>query len=226
MNRIAQLLLYTLLPLAGILFFSWDWRQVILLYWLENITIGLQTFVGLYAAPKDTPLNNPSGLVRSSNMYVGNKKIDLSVAGANYVMAWFFALHYGLFTLVHGFFVFALINGVFSGDTMTTTTLVDERTAASSFGILFVCWITTTILQLAMLRRQTNFVASTPQQSLSMMMIAPYKRIVVLHLAIIGGALLISALQLPSAAATLLIVIRFLIDFVPIVRRKSSPTVL
>ena len=39
--RILTIAIYTLLPIAGVLFFGWDWREVIILYWLENVALGV-----------------------------------------------------------------------------------------------------------------------------------------------------------------------------------------
>ncbi len=77
--------LYLLLPLVGLLWWGWDWRPVVLLYWLENVTIGGVTFIALRrraAAGGEGPGGFPSS---------------------------FFLMHYGIFTFVHGVFVIVLI---------------------------------------------------------------------------------------------------------------------
>ena len=45
-----DLALYVALPLVGLLVLGWDWRPIVLLYWLENITVGGVTFIGLIRA--------------------------------------------------------------------------------------------------------------------------------------------------------------------------------
>jgi len=76
--------LYLALPLVGLFVWGWDWRPIVLLYWLENITIGGATFISLVRrARAGEPQGMPAG---------------------------FFLMHYGLFTFVHGVFVVVMIN--------------------------------------------------------------------------------------------------------------------
>lgn len=75
--------LYLVLPLVGLFVWGWDWRPIVLLYWLENITIGGATFISLVRRARDgEPTGMPAG---------------------------FFLMHYGMFTFVHGVFVVVMI---------------------------------------------------------------------------------------------------------------------
>ena len=75
--------LYLLLPLVGLFVWGWDWRPIVLLYWLENITIGGVTFISLVKrARAGEPASMPAA---------------------------FFLMHYGMFTFVHGVFVIVMI---------------------------------------------------------------------------------------------------------------------
>ena len=75
--------LYLLLPLVGLFAWGWDWRPIVLLYWLENITIGGVTFISLV---KRARAGEPAGMPAA-----------------------FFFMHYGMFTFVHGVFVIVMI---------------------------------------------------------------------------------------------------------------------
>jgi len=77
--------LYLLLPLAGLLWWGWDWRPIVLLYWLENVTIGGVTFIALH------------------------RRAAAQTDGGRGFPASFFVMHYGIFTLVHGVFVIVII---------------------------------------------------------------------------------------------------------------------
>ncbi len=77
--------LYLVLPLAGLLWLGWDWRPIVLLYWLENVTIGGVTFIRL------------------------RRRAKQGVDGGLGFPASFFLMHYGIFTAVHGVFVIVLI---------------------------------------------------------------------------------------------------------------------
>ncbi|AYF98058.1 DUF6498-containing protein [Protaetiibacter intestinalis] len=72
---------YLVLPLVGLFAWGWDWRPIVLLYWLENITIGGVVFISL---------------VRRAR---GGEGVQAGFPAA------FFLMHYGLFTFVHGVFV-------------------------------------------------------------------------------------------------------------------------
>jgi len=77
--------LYLLLPLVGLLWWGWDWRPVVLLYWLENVTVGGVTFIAL------------------------RRRAAAGGEGPGGFPAPFFLMHYGIFTFVHGVFVIVLI---------------------------------------------------------------------------------------------------------------------
>lgn len=77
---------YLVLPLVGLFLWGWDWRPIVLLYWLENITIGGVVFISL---------------VRRAR---GGDGIQAGFPAA------FFLVHYGIFTFVHGVFVIVMIS--------------------------------------------------------------------------------------------------------------------
>lgn len=76
------LMLANLFPIVGVLALGWSVRSVLVLYWLENVTIWL--------------FNIPKIL-----MCEGTKAHRISTA-------MFFFVHFGGFTLIHGLFVFQL----------------------------------------------------------------------------------------------------------------------
>ena len=76
-------IVYLAIPVAGLLLAGWDWRPIVLLYWLENVTVGAVTAIGLARR-------------RSGGQTVA-------------MPAWFFVIHYGIFTFVHGIFVAAFM---------------------------------------------------------------------------------------------------------------------
>jgi hypothetical protein len=73
-----------LLPLAGVLFFNWSVYEILLLFWAENLVIGL------YAIARLVTLYRRNG------------------DGRTLLLIPFFCVHFGLFTLVHGIFVMAI----------------------------------------------------------------------------------------------------------------------
>ena len=73
-----------LLPLAGVLFFGWSVYEVVLLFWAENLV------VGLYAIARMVTLLRRNG----------DKRMLLLIP--------FFCFHFGMFTIVHGMFVISM----------------------------------------------------------------------------------------------------------------------
>src|SRR5256885_4085854 len=82
-------LLANLTPLIGVLLHHWTVFAVVLLYWSENVIVG------------------------------GFNVLRMLIARPQQGLAWamkaflipFFCIHYGMFTFVHGVFVFLLLGG-------------------------------------------------------------------------------------------------------------------
>ena len=94
MLALAQLIgivVVNLIPLAGVLWFGWSIFEVIFLYWFENVAIWASHFLKMKFAER------------------------MSLPDATGSQANFFALHYGIFTFVHGIFVIALFGVVLGG---------------------------------------------------------------------------------------------------------------
>jgi hypothetical protein len=76
-----------LVPIIGVLFFEWQLFPLILLYWLENVVIGI------FNAFKMLICSGPESLLQ------------------RIFMTMFFSLHYGMFCFGHGTFVVDLFGG-------------------------------------------------------------------------------------------------------------------
>src|SRR5690606_30753632 len=107
----------------------------------------------------------------------------------------FFILHYGIFTLVHGVFVFLLISGFF-GFFNFAFAAAPFSGASFAFGVptsgidfigILIAWGIASVVQLVL-----EFMK--PAETLpaaSALFLSPYKRIIVLHLTVLFGAGLI-----------------------------------
>ena len=97
---------FNLVPLAGILLApnAWQVPTILVLYWIEN------GFVGILNVPKmllAAGPDEPAG--RSVAVWAaGAAAAARQIPGAKIGLVIFFLIHYGLFWLVHGVFVFAL----------------------------------------------------------------------------------------------------------------------
>ncbi|MEO0981921.1 MAG: DUF6498-containing protein [Pseudomonadota bacterium] len=77
-------------PLFGLVFLGWGADEIVILYWIENLVIGLGVFARLAVLG-----------------FVPGKR-------EAFFLAPFFAVHYGLFCTVHGVFLFGMFEGDFS----------------------------------------------------------------------------------------------------------------
>lgn len=202
--RLLAIAAYTLLPLASVLALGWDWREVIILYWLENLTLGAAMVIRLLRTRGD-PGPEP--------MIINDRRVAQTPKTIGW-LARFFVLHYGLFTLVHGVFVFLIAAGVFSGIATTTSATSMAATAAAETGLaridgpgILIIWIIAGIAQLLIAAR-----GPLPAQRGTALMMSAYPRMIVLHLGVIGGAILIAESGWPPIAAVLLIALHGIVD--------------
>ena len=179
------LILANLIPLIGALAWGWSILEIVAVYWAENLVIGLFTIFRLFtvAAP-----GTEKGAIPA--------KIAISA---------FFTVHYGMFCLVHGVFVFALLG---NGSGMDSPSAVFALFAEPLKWALLALVVSHGFSFFAnYLGRGENLATTVPEQ-----MGAPYPRIIVLHLAILFGAFAVQALGSPVALLALLIIGKTLLD--------------
>jgi len=183
---LVALVLANLWPLAGVLFFGWTVFSVLLLFWAENVIVGVFNVGRMWMA------GNPG---------------EGGTAEKFFVIP-FFIVHYGMFTAIHGLFVIAIFGGAEEDLALSaahvarmalSAGIVPAAAAlAASHGYSFV----------------VNYLGSGEFRSatLKTLMFQPYTRVVILHVVIIFGGFLIVSLGAPTAALALLIVLKIGID--------------
>lgn len=207
-----QAAFYLVLPILGILLFEWDWRPVLLLYWLENITVGLGTLIAMIRTKSTLP--EQSG--RKISFTVNGQLLDGedgtgSGKLAKAALSGFFVLHYGLFTAVHGIFVFLVISGLFGGGLWSAFSPGSGNSYDSaSFDIpsILIVWAIASAVQLGL----SLFKPAASLPPVMTLFWSPYRRIFALHLTLILGVGLIIWLGWPPIAALLLVALHFLMD--------------
>lgn len=188
-----------LAPLIGVLFWGWSAFALLLLYWLENIVIGVRTLISMFA-----------------NAFVAG--------GMNWIGAvlfgGFFTLHYGLFCFGHGIFLLALFGNNVVGDSIldlagaVRTLLETEQGLALGLTSIVAWQVVMFVLFIARGEvRRTNVLD---------LMGAPYPRIIQLHLALILGGFLLLLLNQPLAGLVMLVAIKTWFD-VTEARKQSAP---
>lgn len=180
---VASIIIGNLIPVFGVAFLGWDGAQILVLYWVENLILGVVTLPRILsargAAQPETKgeLNHPVG------------------AGC------FFIVHYGLFCIAHAVFTFMLAADLArsSGDGQLG---VLERTLGHSgfwWAVLAIA-----VIQLVIQVREwwlpKAWLGSTPSTE----MFQTYGRVFVLHFTVLVGAWLMSRFEAPTSAILLL----------------------
>ncbi len=185
---VIALLLANLIPLFGVLVFGWEVFPLMFLFWSENVIVGVFNALKMLLASPGVP----------------------AAWVVKVFMIPFFCFHYGMFTLIHGVFVFVL----FGGAAVRRAGFPDFETFRHAAEQYHLGWA---ILGLAVSHGVSffsNYLLGGEYQraSLPALMQQPYGRIVVLHLAILGGGFLMAALRSPVWGLVLLVVLKIILD--------------
>jgi hypothetical protein len=257
------LIIANAIPLVGVLFFGWSLITILVLYWVENGIVGFWNIpkIALAQGSIVPPLPDmPPAAARAATLsdeqaeslqaaWTRARELQaqgLTAAGSSPVLARFslvpraglavfFLVHYGIFWLVHGIFVFAMptfagmANGLGAGcdapifpepgefpNTIGgSTTIAGE--CASSFGE--VAWGAVLIGAAALFLSHGasflfNYIGNGEYQRTSAprQMGGAYGRVIVLHLTIILGAFVAAFVGAPIGALLVLVVLKTAFD--------------
>lgn len=181
------LILANLVPLGGVLFFGWKVFPLMLVFWIENLIVGLFNALKMLAArPQEA----------------GTWVTKLG-------MIPFFCVHYGMFCMVHGVFVIGLFGGNARGVGFPQPGQVLEL--VQTYGLF---WAVAALFVSHGFSFAANYLGKGEYRraQLQTLMVAPYGRIVVLHLAILFGGFLMMALHSPALGLVLLIAGKVILD--------------
>lgn len=197
------LIVVNIIPIFGVFWLDWNAGKVIVLYWAENLVVAFYTIIKIAVAP----------VARSSQHF---KKLG-TIA--------FFMLHYGGFVAVHGVFVLSFIGqepDAFAGvesvkflgpliffvlminviehmiNVMPAYMLLPLAGLFFSHGLSFV--------QIHF--RQQEYLEKTPKQLMSQ----PYKRMLVMHIALIAAGFFIIQKGSPLPLMIILIALKIGLD--------------
>lgn len=187
-SSIATLIALNALPIYGVIGWGWQSFDLIFLYWLENLIIGVFTVLRLLLRPY-------------------RHGVDLVLP---LFFAPFFSMHYGLFCLGHGSFIFSL----FGGDRFAYRGFADAL-----FNIwpvlqdnhLFWAAACLLLLQLFDWLRDVRL-HGLGSANVKDLMVAPYRRIVVLHITILASGFALGALEEPVTGLIILVVLKTVFD--------------
>lgn len=190
------LVLSNLVPLAGALFLGWNVFSIIFIFWLENVVIGLFNVLRMATVSGQSTFDH----VRK------------------FFVIPFFVIHYGMFTLVHGIFVFALFcpeamrEDVAGQGTPGTFpffwSVISQHLPSGAFMALACLLVSHGISFFA------NFIrgGERHQTNLDQLMMSPYGRIVLLHITIIASGFLVIGLGMGQLGIAVLVLLKIAMD--------------
>jgi hypothetical protein len=185
---VIAIILTNLVPIYGVLFMGWQVFPILLLFWIENLIIGVSNvFKMILASP-------------------GN----FGQWFAKIVMIPFFCVHYGMFTLVHGIFILVF----FGGFSKTGTPFPSGNDIGGLVANLQLGWAVLGLIISHTISFITNYIGNGEYKTitLSELMAQPYGRVVILHLTILLGGFMVMALGSPMIGLILLITLKTFVD--------------
>lgn len=181
-----MLLAANLVPLFGVVLFGWKVFLIIFLYWMENVIIGVLNVLRMLC-------NQPDN--------IGLWFFKLFIIP-------FFMVHYGLFTAVHGMFVFSMFGNEMIGEVTPHAVYSFVQTPEGLLLGLLVLFFSHVFSFFFNYLYQGEY----KKTNLNALMVQPYKRVIILHVVILFGGFLVLGLGSPVPALILLVVLKSVID--------------
>jgi hypothetical protein len=215
------------IPLVGVLFLGWSLWTILAVYWVENGIVGLWNIPRILLA---------EGALLPGRVGVGYRAwaVRPMPGVGRAALAAFFAVHYGLFWLVHGGFVLALpsfmgLTGSISDGLLPPTSvggfppgfggLVDPAVTESpgAFGVLDWSAVGAAAIGLFISHGLSFFVnyvggGEYRTRTAAAQLAAPYGRLVVLHVTIVLGGFVLAFLGAPFVLLVILVVLKIALD--------------
>jgi hypothetical protein len=216
------------LPLLGVVFLGWDAFAIVALYWAENVVIGAINVLKIATCSPDPAAINWSKLVTPDKESEIRKSIaehgghidtaKLLHHSSKLFAIPFFAIHYGLFCLVHGMFVFVL----FGRRTLGLDPFDEFFNIDKVFAVEHLWWAAAALGASHLYSFFVNYLHGGEYRRtvVPLLMIQPYARVVVLHLAILFGGFVAMALGSNMGVLVLLIAGKTVLDLMLHLRER------
>jgi len=172
-----------LIPIWGVVAFGWDAIQIVVLFWLETLIVGIFTWLRVRDAERRSGFDEP-----------------FSLSG-------FFVVHYGLFWLVHGIITWLLVLVFLPGggwDVAWRSTFGDVSFWKALVGV--------GLLQTLIYWRDWARPQAWREADPTTEMLRPYARVLALHLMVIAGFWVISLNGSARGLVILLCVAKLIAD--------------
>lgn len=185
-------LVVNLLPVAGVIWLGWSGSTLVIVYWLENVVIGMFALARMLAVSV-------------------TQRGALGLLGMTFLGP-FFCLHYGMFCMVHGIFVLGIfgtkealpISGFDPTDVVGLALAMVPGAKLAFIGL--VIWHAVRFALLFLARGQHQRSTATAEMG------APYARIMVVHFGIFAAAFGLAAAGDPLVGVLALVVVKAAIE--------------
>lgn len=175
------LIIANLIPLFGFLFLGWNQYDILILYWVESIVIGIYNFFRIRKAKGEEEIPDKV-----------NRRYSVSET------SFFFFLHYGIFISGHGFALMQL--------GAEKSSFFQDRDILGILAFFVALMISHGFSYYFNYIGRKEYLYRSPERQ----MIAPYGRIVLMHITLIIGAMLFNIL--PSGTFLLFIFLKIFFD--------------
>jgi hypothetical protein len=184
-----------LMPLAGVLFLGWDAGAIVLLAWSENLIVGFYAVLKIALLKVEKPAHHLVKLF--------------------FIL--FFCMHFGLFCAVHGSFIlhfFTLGGGAPSSLGGDWPFPLDVIVQAWHRRLPGMEWQVLCLFLSHGVSFVQNYLLGKERASSNIMqvMVQPYGRMVLMHVAVIGGAFAAIWLSSPVPALFVLVGLKLMVD--------------
>ena len=223
-----------LVPLFGVLFLGWDTFSIVVLYWFENVIIGVINVLKMLTCNPDPsqidwsqlPNAERRDLAKLESTLTGAKgKVQLANHGMKLFLIPFFIFHYGLFCLVHGVFVFVLFgHDAFGHESFGFGPFGPLENIGEVFSQQHLWWGVVALAASHLWSFFVNYLGRGEYRRTAaiILMGQPYARVVVLHLAILLGAFISFGLGSNIGILTILVIGKTALDLTLHLREREK----
>jgi hypothetical protein len=204
------------LPLIGVLLLDWNTFEIVALYWVENVIIGAINVLKMVTCNPNPDEVDWSALTGTeSRRGVG----DLPHQGAKVFLVPFFMLHYGIFCLVHGVFVFTM----FGPESFGFGAFDVGRDFTAIRGDRYLVLAVAALAGSHLYSFFRNYLGRGEYRRtvVIVQMFQPYARVVVLHVAILFGAFVVVFLGSNIGVLVILIIGKTVLDLTLHLRERE-----
>lgn len=177
-----------IIPIAGVIFLDWKVFDVMLIFWMENVVIGI------------------INVLKMVTILVQDKVFE------TIFLIPFFIIHYGAFCAAQGFFIFIL----FEGEGLSNIELFVNHPIGAIKTVIHpgLLYSVLALFLSHFISFWVNFLGRKEYQKTSSvkLMASPYARILILHATIIFGGWAVLATGEKTPALILLVIIKIFID--------------